>query len=201
MWKWTLNWGQVTPSIIIGSCPITNEDLKRIQSETGISAVLSLQHDDCLRHWNIDYPGIQDTGIELGLTMKRCPIRDFDISDMRRQLPKAISHLVKMLHTGHKVYLHCTAGLGRSPLVALGHLTLMENYSIDDALDLILKGRPGAVPALEAYYGCCEDLLTRFKPAIEKRAYELYQSGIYDHANTDWFTAQAEILRAEFSRC
>ena len=198
MWNWTLNWDQVTPSIVIGSCPMVSEDLKRVHSETGVSGVLSLQHDDCLAYWNINYQVMQRTGTELGMVMERWPIRDFDIADMRRQLSAAISKLAKMINNNHKVYLHCTAGLGRSTLVALGYLTLVENYSQEEAIQLILKTRPGAVPAWEAYYGCCQDLLAQYRPAIERRAHELYELGIHGNANADWSQAQSEILRSSF---
>jgi predicted protein tyrosine phosphatase len=200
MWKWTLNWGQATPSIVIGSCPMTVKDLQQIQAETGVTAMLSLQHDDCLRNWKIDYPTMKHSGIELGMIMARCPIRDFDIEDMRRQLPDAISCLARLLGAGHKVYLHCTAGLGRSPLVTLGYLTLVDNKTPDDAIQTILKARPDAVPAWEAYHGCCNDLLDRYRPVIEQRAYELYQSGIHGNADADWLAAKAEIFRTELTR-
>jgi len=200
MWKWSLNWGQVTPSIVIGTCPMTVRDLEQIRAGTGATAVLSLQHDDCLRYWRVDYPTMQRAGIELGMIMARSPVRDFDIEDMRRRLPEAISILARLLGAGHKVYLHCTAGLGRAPLVTLGYLTLVDSYSPDDAIQRILKARPGAVPAWEAYHGCCSDLLDRYRPAIERRAYELYQSGIHGNANTDWLVARADVFRTVLSQ-
>ena len=55
MWTWSLNWGEVTPHIVIGACPMTPDDLKLIHAGAGVSAVLSLQHDDCLAYWGIDY--------------------------------------------------------------------------------------------------------------------------------------------------
>jgi atypical dual specificity phosphatase len=198
MWNWSLNWDQVTPSIVIGSCPMTGDDLKRVRSETPVTAVMSLQHDDDHRYWNIDYPAMLHTGTELGLVMERWPIRDFDIADMQRQLPEAISILAKMINRKHRVYLHCTAGLGRSTLVTLGYLTLVENYDKDAAIQLILENRSGAVPAWEAYYGCRRNLLSQHRSAIARRAYELYELGIHNDADADWLQAQSEILRSRF---
>ena len=200
MWEWTLNWGHATPSIVIGSCPMTVKDLQKIQAETEVTAMLSLQHDDCLRNRQIDYPTMKHAGVELGMIMARCPIRDFDIEDMRQKLPDAISCLARLLGAGHKVYVHCTAGLGRSPLVTLGYLTLVDNYTPDDAIQTILIARPDAVPALEAYHGCVNDLQDRYRPAIAQRAYELYQSGINGNADADWLAAKTEIFRTELTR-
>ena len=196
MWTWSLNWGQITDHIVIGTCPMTPDDLRRIHSEAGVSGVLSLQHDDCLAYWGISYEMMCRTGKSLGLMMQRWPIRDFDVPDVRRCLPGAISMLANMVAHGHRVYVHCTAGMGRAPVVVLGYLTLLERYSTDDAIRLILEGRPGAVPAWEAYYGCCEDLVARYREVIERRAYELYELGVHDDADADWFQAQAEILRS-----
>lgn len=196
MWTWSLNWGQITANIAIGTCPMLPDDLRRIHSEAGVSGVLSLQHDDCLSYWGINYTMMYRTGTELGLLMKRCPIRDFDVPDIRRRLPAAISILSNMLSRRHRVYVHCTAGMGRAPAVVLGYLTLVDDCSPSEAIRLILEGCPDAVPAWEAYYGCREDLIARHRQAIEWRAYELYELGVHGNASSDWFQAQSEILRS-----
>jgi protein-tyrosine phosphatase len=126
--------------------------------------------------------------------MERCPIRDFNIPDMRRRLPEAIAALARLQVHGHRTYVHCTAGLGRAPLTVLGYLTLVERQDPEDAIQMILKGRPGAVPAWEAYHGCCADLVARHRELIERRAYELYQSGTHGNADADWRQAQTEVL-------
>jgi hypothetical protein len=174
---------------------MTPDNLRRIHAETGVSAILSLQHDECLAYWHIDYAAMCHAGAELGLDMARCPIRDFDICDMRRRLPTAMSMLADLRAQALRTYVHCTAGLGRAPLVVLGYLTLVEGYSPDDAIGLIKQGRPGVVPAWEAYHGCRNDLVARHRPAIEKRAYELYELKIHGNALADWLQAQAEVLR------
>jgi hypothetical protein len=172
------------------------DDLQCIAERTGATALFSLQHDDCHAYWKIDYRELQQAGARLGLAMHRCPIRDFDIADMRRQLPQAIRQLARLQRDGHRTYVHCTAGLGRAPLTVLGYLTLVEGQNPEQAMQLILRGRPGAVPAWEAYHGCCEDLVAAHREAIERRAYELYQQGVHHDANADWHQARTEILRS-----
>ncbi len=46
MWTWSLNWGEITPRILIGTCPMTPADLDRIRAGADVSALLSLQHND-----------------------------------------------------------------------------------------------------------------------------------------------------------
>ncbi len=175
---------------------MTPDDLDRIRAGTGVSSVLSLQHDDCLAYWKIDYPDMRQRADGLGLAMARCPVRDFDVADQRRRLPDAVRTLAKLQSRGHRTYVHCTAGLGRAPLTVLGYLTLVENLSPDHAIGLIHAGRSGAVPAWEAYSGCREDLIARYRETIERRAYELYEQDTKASSEGNWVRAENEVLRS-----
>jgi protein-tyrosine phosphatase len=47
--------------------------------------------------------------------------RDFDAFDLRLRLPGVVSKLHKLVNcNGGVTYIHCTAGLGRAPAVAVG---------------------------------------------------------------------------------
>jgi hypothetical protein len=196
VWTWSLDWGEVSPHIVVGSCPMSAADLGRIRDGAGVSALLSLQHDDCLAYWDIDYAAMQRHGARLGLVLSRCPVRDFDIPNQRERLPHAVAALARLRSAGHRTYVHCTAGLGRSPLAVLGYLTWMEALSPETAIDLIHAARPGAVPAWEAWHGCREDLVTRHHSRIEQRAYELHETDRRRTALENWTAAEAEVLRA-----
>jgi len=167
IWKWSLNWGEITPDIIVGSCPMTPDDIVRLRRQAGVSAMLSLQHDECLNYWDIDYPAMYQAAQDLSMVMIRCPIRDFDIPDMRQNLPHAVSMLAHLLSSHHRTYVHCTAGLGRSPLIVLGYLIWIEKYHKEEAIRTILHGRPNAVPAWEAFYGACDDLEDLYRDQIQ----------------------------------
>ena len=173
------------------------DDLVRIRRETGCSAVLSLQHDLCLAHWRIDFDRLQNRAVELGVVLVRCPIRDFDVEDMRRQLPHAVATLAALQSSGHRTYVHCTAGLGRAPLVVLTYLILVERLDPEDAISMILAGRPAAVPAWEAYRGCRHDLVEHNRGAIARRAYQLSLQGTNRCEDADWLQAETEVLRED----
>lgn len=172
-------------------------DLGRIAGEAAVSAILCLQHDDCHRYWGIDFAEMVSAASDLGLTVARHSVRDFDVEDQRRQLPTAIGLLAHLQTCGHRTYVHCTAGLSRAPLTVLGYLTLVERWNPTDAIGRIHQCRSEAVPAWEAYHGCVEDLTQRHRGAIERRAYELYESRRYSNADADWQHAVADVLRAE----
>ena len=193
-WSWSLNWGVVTPRILIGTCPMALEDLRRIHTETGATAVLSLQHDECLAYWGIDYRRMSRTAAGLGLHLVRTPMRDFNIVDQRRRLPDAVTGLSRLQSLGHLAYVHCTAGLGRAPLTVLTYLVLVERRDPEEAIRMILAARPGAVPSWEAFHGCRRDLVKRHRRAIERRAYTLYRQGHGAGADQDWRQAEVQVL-------
>jgi hypothetical protein len=52
--------------------------------------------------------------------------RDFDAFDLRLRLPAVVSKLHKLVNrNGGVTYIHCTAGLGRAPAVAVGSHSLV----------------------------------------------------------------------------
>lgn len=199
MWTWSLNWGDITPHIVIGTCPMTPDDVVRISEKTGVSALFSLQHDDCLAFWQIDDDTMRRTAEEINVVMARCPMRDFDIADMRKNLPGAISTLTRLITAGHRTYVHCTAGLGRAPLTVLGYLILIEKYPKQAAIRLLLNGRPEAVPAWEAFYGACYDLEAQYRESIRKHAYALYVSKANNDPLLDWKQAKSDIFKSELT--
>jgi len=177
---------------------MTPADLERIGAEAGVSAVLSVQHDECLASWGIDYSEMRTQGENLGLRMARSPMRDFDIPDQRRNLAQAVRALADLQSKGHRTYVHCTAGLGRAPLTVLSHLVWVEGLSPEEAIGLIHRARPHAVPAWEAHHGCRGDLVARYRPRIEGRAYALSQARCAGEgdARSDWRQAEIEIVRS-----
>ena len=198
-WTWSLNWGVITPELIVGTCPMTPCDLGRIREGTGATAVLSLQHDECLARFKIDYSGMRRGGEELGLVMVRCPIRDFDPRHAQKRLPDAVRSLADLQAEGHRTYVHCTAGISRAPLTVFGYLTLVGDISLDRARELIIEGRPGSIPYWEAYDGARADLVAEFGERIERRASELKRLGPDPIGSEARRKAETEILRAVLS--
>jgi hypothetical protein len=59
-WTWSLDWDEIMPGILVGNCPMTPRDLERIAEQGAVSALLSLQHDDCLAYWGSAYRSRED---------------------------------------------------------------------------------------------------------------------------------------------
>ena len=173
MSNWRLNWNVIRPDLIVGSCPRKVADLMVLQKNTGATALLSLQHDECLEKQEIDYPRHVHYGQRLGLTLARVPMRDFNVDDQRRGLPDAVRALSRLLQQGCRVYVHCTAGLNRAPLVVSAYLLLVEGLSQDAIFELWQHTRPNVFPAWAAIQGCCADLTTQYADRIRQRVTEL----------------------------
>ena len=172
-WQWTLNWDEITDRLVVGSCPMRGSDLERIRAETRSSALLSLQHDLCHAHFGIDYGALRRHGRQLGLNLAWHPIRDFDADDARRRLPGAVRALDALLRGHDRVYVHCTAGMGRAPLAVLGYLVFIKGMLLEEALALLRERRPIVCPNIDAFLACRADLLQRHRPAIAERARRL----------------------------
>jgi atypical dual specificity phosphatase len=190
-----LNWSLLRDALLVGSAPRTASDLDTLRAVAGVTAVLSLQHDDDLRQEQIDYPDLVRHGRALGLTLARCPLRNFDADDQRRNLPAAVRALHGLLRQGHRVYVHCHFGYNRAPLVAVAHLMLIEGLSPADALDLLGRARPRAFPNWAVYFGCCEELTARHFERIRQRAVELGQGSAPRPDSEVWRQAERDIWR------
>jgi hypothetical protein len=195
MGNWRLNWNVVRHDLVVGSCPREPSDLDALRVETRVSAVLSLQHDECLEKQEIDYPRQVRYGRRIGLTMERYPLRDFDPADQRRGLPAAVRGLWGLLRQGHQVYVHCTAGINRSPLVVLAYLTLVEGTSLEEAMTLLVHARPEVCPTWGAYHGCRQELTARHFERIRQRAVELGQGSAPRPDSEVWRQAERDIWR------
>ena len=107
-------------------------------------------------------------------------------------------YLHELLAAGNRVYVHCTTGLGRSPLVVLGYLTFVEMQSPELALAVLKELRPGTDPSLEAYYGCRDDLVDILHDHILVRAYYLAEENPNHDSAANWFQAERDVLRGAF---
>ena len=106
-------------SLVVGSAPWSAEEAREIGDVLGARILISLQDDGDLAGRGLAWSTLWALHTRAGLRAERVPIRDLDARDLARHLPKAVETVEKALATGKRVYLHCTAGLNRSPTVAV----------------------------------------------------------------------------------
>ncbi|MFT5135606.1 MAG: protein-tyrosine phosphatase [Arenicella sp.] len=144
-----INFNRIDSNIFIGSAPQTSQDVARL-SQLLVTAVLSLQSDEDFRTHRIDWKNIQSAYQQLDITLQRFQINDFDETDMANKLVSPVVTLNDLLNQGHRVYVHCNAGVCRAPGTVLGYLCSYKDMTIEQGLDYIRRARPQANPYVAA---------------------------------------------------
>jgi len=88
-------------------------------------------------------PMLQEEADALGLTAehRRMPIPDFDVTSAE-QMKHIIETIDSALAAGHKIYIHCFAGIGRTGTVA-GCYLAQHGRSGEEALDELERVKDG----------------------------------------------------------
>lgn len=69
--------------------------------------------------------------------------RDFDPFSLRINLLGAVREVADAFHTGRgKVYIHCTAGMGRAPALALAYMFWCRGWELQAAYQQLHSVRP-----------------------------------------------------------
>mmetsp|Transcript_13672 Transcript_13672/g.49739 ORF Transcript_13672/g.49739 Transcript_13672/m.49739 type:complete len:621 (+) Transcript_13672:954-2816(+) len=136
------------PGLIVGSCPVSPADLHLLAKAENIGAMLCLvptREVTGLSHTELDRAAAE-AGIHVGYV----PIRDFDPNSLRAQLPRAVATIVRLLRQQRtkpgreNVYCFCTAGIGRSPAIAVAYLHWAMGLSLGEAYERITTVHPSA---------------------------------------------------------
>ncbi|CAI7756651.1 unnamed protein product, partial [Closterium sp. NIES-54] len=133
-----MNYARVLPNLIVGSCLQSPLDLDHLRDVEGVGAVQCLQRDSDLEYFDLDINPIIERAAERGdIRHLWTEIRDFDPFDLRMQLPRAVAALHKAVMECGTAYVHCTAGLGRAPAVALAYMWWMRDLQLEEANEIL----------------------------------------------------------------
>ncbi|GAA0141637.1 protein phosphatase [Lithospermum erythrorhizon] len=153
-----MNYTLITENLIVGSQPQKAEDINHLKEEMNVAYILNLQQDKDVEYWGIDLQSIIKRCEELGIRHMRRPARDFDPDSLRNGLPKAVSLLDEAISEGKgRAYVHCTAGLGRAPAVAIAYMFWFCDMNLSTAYDTLTSKRPCG-PNRTAIRGATYDL-------------------------------------------
>ena len=136
-----INYNRIQPWLLVGAFLESAHEVEMLQRREGVTAVLNLQTEEDfeeVRYFD-EHPEIlyADTGVKVC----RVPVRDFDDSHLQQRLPECVAALRRLLDQGHTVYLHCTAGVNRSPTVAIAYLHWCLGWELDSAVKHVEKRR------------------------------------------------------------
>jgi protein-tyrosine phosphatase len=136
-----IDYTQILPNLYIGTFPREAEEIQELKDRCGVTAVLNLQTDEDLDERAIDWRVMEKRYRRMGIEVRRVPLRDFDYEHQRQHLPEAVRVLAGLLTSGHVTYLHCNAGAGRSPLVAMAYLYWYRNLGLKKAIQHVGERR------------------------------------------------------------
>jgi protein-tyrosine phosphatase len=135
-----MDYSQVLSKLFIGSHPQAVDDIERLRQESAVTAVLNLQTDEDMRTVNLNWGTLEAHYRVSGIDLWRIPVKE-EQSELRQKLPQCVRTLDRLLAAGHTVYLHSTAGIGRSPTVAIGYLHWCLGWRLDEAVTYVRQLR------------------------------------------------------------
>ena len=151
-----MKYTQILENLYVGSFPETSKDIDTLKA-ANITAVFNLQTKDDETYWKINWQSLHDHYQSHGIQVQRIPVRDFDPMDLQEKLPPCVRGLDRLLAAGHAVSLHCTAGSGRAPTVAITYLTWNRGWSLAEAATHVQERRP-CFPNVKAIQLALHDL-------------------------------------------
>lgn len=114
-----------------------------------VTAVLNLQTDEDMASVGLLWQPLERHYKTTAVRLVRIPVRE-EQEEMAAKFAHCVRTLRTLLSEGHIVYLHCTAGIARSPAVAIGYLHWDRGWEWDDAVAHLRQVRKNCSPHLEA---------------------------------------------------
>ena len=136
-----INFDGITDTLYVGTYPQSTLDIDRLRDGVRVTAVINLQSDRDIRNLRVDWPSLERHYTGRDMVVYRHPILDFDPADLTRGIREAVARVGELEAVGHRIYLHCTAGVGRAPAVAIGHLAWNLGWDLDSAYEFVRTRR------------------------------------------------------------
>ena len=134
--KFRHNW-VLSDKLLVGEAPHKKENINLLESYE-IKSILCLCDEK-------EFP-LNDQ-IETSFNFKRIVLPDHkhERTITLLEIEQAIMTLSKLLDEG-KVYVHCFAGLERSPLICMGYLMFRKNLTLIESIEYVMSVNPGSCP-------------------------------------------------------
>ena len=144
----TVDAHEITPGLWLGACPATPEFIRALRSEHGVTSLVSMQTDADLAGLGLSWPLLWRFLMANGISTTRVPIVDFDQRALYRGLTEAVAAIAASQRDGNVTYVHCTAGINRSPTTVIAYLVRHGGLDLDAAWELV-ESRRSVVPDRE----------------------------------------------------
>eukprot|EP01023_Acetabularia_acetabulum_P066192 TRINITY_DN8899_c0_g1_i3.p1 TRINITY_DN8899_c0_g1~~TRINITY_DN8899_c0_g1_i3.p1 ORF type:complete len:274 (-),score=32.90 TRINITY_DN8899_c0_g1_i3:873-1694(-) len=194
---------EVYHNLLCGSQPRSPQEVQQLQTEAGVTAIMNLQQDKDPIYWGINLNDIIQKAQQIGVKFIRTSVRDFDGDSLRRHLPEAATKLQHLLMQDDRVYIHCTAGLGRAPAVCIAWMYWFTDMDLDTAYEYLTSIRPCG-PKRDAIRAATYDLMISAETARNghngrHHSFEEKPHHAYAHVTHDEKIIIREYLEREYS--
>lgn len=115
--------------LLLGNHPATPADLRALAG-AGVRAVVNLQSDRDLMERGLNWKLLGNAYLGLGIEARRVPIIDFDREDLARHLDTAVAAIAEQIAAGRPTFVHCNAGLNRSPSAVIAYVARHRGLSL-----------------------------------------------------------------------
>jgi len=157
----SLDCDEIIPGRLWVGAYVRPQDVQELR-EMGVTTVVNLQSTDDYAYWGISETEVNRAFAASGIELRRAPVQDFNKEAMEERLPHCVAEVERALASEDAcVYLHCTAGVNRSPTVAAALLMCEQGMTAREAFDFV-NARRRCSPYLE--------VLERFEPPPGRRA-------------------------------
>lgn len=162
---------EVAPALLCGTQPRSPSDVAALHELHGVEHIVCLQRDEDAEHWGVDLRSVAREAERRGVSHARAAARDFDPQSLRKALPAAVRAIDEGLTAAaaansndnssdrppRRVYVHCTAGLGRAPAACIAWLKWFGGLDLASAARQVTSIRPCG-PKTDAVRGASYDL-------------------------------------------
>jgi protein-tyrosine phosphatase len=154
-----MDYAQITSRLYVGSHPQSIDDIEMLQKVLAITAILNLQTNEDMATVHLNWQPLESYYKASLVSLCRIPMKE-EQTILREKLLECVDILGHLLVAGHTVYLHCTAGIGRSPTVAVGYLHYYLGWELEAAVRYVKQLRKCS-PHVEALRRAILDRETR----------------------------------------
>ena len=148
----------IEEDVIVGSQPQNKDDVIHLKKHEDVQVIFSMQQIKDLEYWGVNGHELEKTARDMGMEYIRVGAVDFDPHSLRAILPQAVALLNDARSQRGRVYLHCTAGLGRAPAVAMCSLFWNTDMNLDQVYEYVTNIRPCG-PNIDAIRGATFDVM------------------------------------------
>jgi protein-tyrosine phosphatase len=115
--------------------------VERLRAEGNVSAVVCVQTNEDLFVQSMPFHYTRSACPRNSIVHLHVPTQGLDSIDQAAVLPSLVRSIAMHYERGATTYVHCSTGVNRLPLPAVGFLTFYLGFSLEDALLILRSAR------------------------------------------------------------